>query len=93
LLAHLSQGSAVPDGDGNSAEGRRSGEQEAGAPEIPARAEGCVLPTSTGPALKNLRNMDLRKGKGYRNLILRTASMALKSDYGPKRYRNRDLKS
>ena len=33
LLAHLCQGSAIPDGDGYSSQRRRGGEQEAGAPE------------------------------------------------------------
>jgi hypothetical protein len=35
LLAHLCQGSAVPDGHGDSSQRRRGGEQEAGAPETP----------------------------------------------------------
>jgi hypothetical protein len=35
LLAHLGQGPAIPDRDGDSAESGRGGEQEAGAPEIP----------------------------------------------------------
>jgi hypothetical protein len=45
--------------------------------------------TSTGPALNET---NLRKGTGDRNFILRTASMFLKTRFGAKKYRNRDLK-
>jgi hypothetical protein len=52
---------------------------------------GCSgFSTSTGPALKGT---NLRKGTGYRNLFLRTASMLVKTPIKAKRYRNRDLKS
>jgi hypothetical protein len=51
---------------------------------------GCSgFSTSTGPALKGT---NLRKGTGYRNLFLRTASMLVKTPIKAKRYRNRDLK-
>jgi hypothetical protein len=48
LLAHLGQGSAVPDGDGNTAKGCRSGDQKAGTPEIPSLGLGGALVRSLG---------------------------------------------
>ena len=61
LLAHLGQGPAVPDGDGDSAQSRRSGEQQAGSPEIPLLRGGrglLVLVDRTG----SLNVANLRKG-------------------------------
>jgi hypothetical protein len=49
----------------------------------------CGFSTSTGPALKGT---NLRKGTGYRNLILRTASMALKSPITAKKIQESGFK-
>jgi hypothetical protein len=52
---------------------------------------GCSgFSTSTGPALNGT---NLRKGTGYRNLFLRTASMVVKTLFGSEKYKNWDLKS
>ena len=66
VLAHLGQGSAVPDRDRNPAESRRGGEQQACAPEIAALRGGrtCAIPVRTKGIgdLKGMGMDNLRKG-------------------------------
>jgi hypothetical protein len=88
----LCQGSAIPDGDGNSPERRRGGEQEAGAPETPllrwVPAGQLVYRQWTGTG-KFADRHELIKVIPDRNLFPGTTSMV---DKGAKRYRNWDLK-
>ena len=64
-LAHLGQGSAVPDSDRDSAESRRAGEQQARAPEITAlrgRSIGFLVDRTGMGDLKGMGMDNLRKG-------------------------------
>ena len=93
LLAHLCQGSAIPDGDGNSTQRSRGGEQKAGAPQTPllrwVPTGQLVYRMWTGTGEFADRH-ELIMVIPDRNLFPGTTSMVDKS---AKRYRNWDLRN
>jgi hypothetical protein len=96
LLPHLRQGPAVPDSDGDSAQGCGGREQQAGAPEIPLfrgrwNPAGCLIDGDGFSA----KRCQFAKGHGdlekiiengpWSNLFFESASMVVKGrNWSPK---------